>query len=118
MHRVLRKALKQAVLWRKLGNIPADAVQSPKTERKQMKALDADGNLQRVRLHDLRHTHATQMLKNGVHPKIAQERLGHPSIAITLALYSHVLPGMQDEAAEGLDRALRAAIERIGKAKG
>jgi integrase len=71
--------------------------------------------LQRLRLHDLRHTHATQMLKNGVHPKIAQERLGHSSVAITLDLYSHVLPGMQDEAAQGVDRAVRAAMERVGK---
>jgi integrase len=75
-------------------------------------------NMPHIRLHDLRHTHATQLLKNGVHPKIAQERLGHSSIAITLDLYSHVLPGMQDEAAQGVDRALRAAIERTGKPKG
>jgi integrase len=68
--------------------------------------------LQRVRLHDLRHTHATEMLKSGVHPKIAQERLGHSSIAITLDLYSHVMPGMQDEAAQKVDQALRAALER------
>jgi integrase len=52
------------------------------------------------------------MLKSGVHPKVAQERLGHSSIAITLDLYSHVMPGMQDEAAQRVDLALRAAIER------
>jgi integrase len=71
--------------------------------------------LQRIRLHDLRHTHATLLLKGGVHPKIAQERLGHSSIAITLDLYSHVLPGMQREAANMLDQAMRAALD---KAKG
>ena len=75
-------------------------------------------NLQRVRLHDLRHTHATQMLKSGVHPKVAQERLGHSSVAITLDLYSHVMPGMQDEAAQRVDLAIRAAIERAGNKKG
>ncbi|MDQ3931623.1 MAG: site-specific integrase, partial [Actinomycetota bacterium] len=56
--------------------------------------------LPRIRLHDVRHTHATLMLKAGVHPKIVSERLGHSSVAFTLDTYSHVLPGMQAEAAE------------------
>ncbi len=47
-----------------------------------------------VRLHDLRHTHATLMLKAGVYPKILSERLGHANIGITLDTYSHVLPGL------------------------
>jgi integrase len=248
MHRVLRQALAQAVLWELLGRNPADAVEPPKTERRQMTVLDTDAiatlveaardsglfilvllavmcglrrgeiaalrwrsvdldrgtlsviasaeqtkktvrekppkngkgrsvalpslvvdelrryrirqaenllrlgvrltddhhvvmredglpsqprsithafqtflkthKLQRVKLHELRHTHATQMLKSGVHPKVAQERLGHSSIAITLDLYSHVMPGMQDEAAQRVDLALRAAIERAGNKKG
>jgi integrase len=57
-------------------------------------------------LYDLRHTHATLLLKAGVHPKIVSERLGHSSIALTLDVYSHVLPGMQDEAASKLDSML------------
>jgi integrase len=244
MHRILRQALAQSVLWDLLGRNPADAVEPPKTERRQMNALDADATaalldaarntslfipvllavmcgirrgeiaalrwksvdlergmlavvgsaeqtkdgvrekppkngkgrsvelpllvvdelrrhrvlqaqhflqlgvrltddhhvvmrkdglpiqprsltyafqiflgkqkLRRIRLHDLRHTHATLLLKGGVHPKIAQERLGHSSIAITLDLYSHVLPGMQREAAQLLDRSMRAAFERTG----
>jgi integrase len=52
------------------------------------------------RLHDLRHTWASLALAAGVHPKIVSERLGHSTIAITLDLYSHVLPGMQSKAAE------------------
>jgi integrase len=52
-----------------------------------------------IRLHDLRHTHATHMLAAGVHPKVVQERLGHSSITMTLDLYSHVTPGMQRDAA-------------------
>lgn len=56
--------------------------------------------IQHVRLHDLRHTHATLMLKAGIHPKIVQERLGHSSIATTLDTYSHVIPGLQHKAAE------------------
>ena len=51
-----------------------------------------------VRLHDLRHTHATLLLKQGAHPKIVQERLGHASIKMTLDVYSHVLPGLQEAA--------------------
>lgn len=58
----------------------------------------------RVRFHDLRHTHATQLLKQGVHPKIVSERLGHSNISITLDTYSHVLPGMQEEAIAVFDR--------------
>jgi integrase len=63
-----------------------------------------------VRFHDLRHTHATQLLKAGVHPKVVSERLGHASIGITLDTYSHVMPGMQEEAAEKIDAGLRAAL--------
>jgi integrase len=66
--------------------------------------------LPRIRFHDLRHSHATHLLANGVHPKIAQERLGHSSVGITLDLYSHVLPGMQADAAAKVDAALRAVM--------
>lgn len=57
-----------------------------------------------ARFHDLRHTHATLLLKEGIHPKIVSERLGHSEIRITLDTYSHVLPQMQREAAEKLDK--------------
>ncbi|TJW77936.1 MAG: integrase [Mesorhizobium sp.] len=70
-----------------------------------------------MRFHDLRHTHASQMLSAGVHPKVASERLGHSSIGITLDLYSHVMPGMQADAAEQVDVALQAAISSERKAK-
>jgi integrase len=64
--------------------------------------------LPRMRFHDLRHAHATHMLASGVHPKVASERLGHSKVGITLDLYSHVLPGMQEDAAAKVDAALRA----------
>ena len=54
----------------------------------------------RIRLHDLRHTWATLALRAGVHPKVVQERLGHANISITMDLYSHVMPDMQESAAE------------------
>ena len=53
-----------------------------------------------LRLHGLRHSHATGLLKAGANPKVVQERLGHYSVAFTLDAYSSVVPGMQSEAAE------------------
>jgi len=61
-----------------------------------------------VRFHDARHSHASLMLKAGVHPKIVQERLGHASIQITLDTYSHITPGLQAAAAERFDECFRA----------
>ena len=62
-----------------------------------------------IRLHDLRHTHATLLLSEGVHPKVVQERLGHSSIAVTLDVYSHVVDGLQEEAAEAMAASLWSA---------
>ena len=59
--------------------------------------------LPNIRFHDLRHTHATLLLVQGIHPKVVQERLGHSKISITLDTYSHILPNMQQEAAEKID---------------
>lgn len=53
-----------------------------------------------ISLHDLRHTHATLLLRAGVNVKVVSERLGHASVAFTMNVYQHVLPGMQAEAAE------------------
>jgi integrase len=61
--------------------------------------------LKAIRLHDARHTHASLMLKQGIHPKIVQERLGHSSIQITLDTYSHVALGLQEAAAKRFDEA-------------
>ena len=55
--------------------------------------------LPKVRLHDLRHTHATLALQAGIHPKVVSERLGHATVSITLDTYSHAIPAMQEEAA-------------------
>ena len=62
-----------------------------------------------IRLHDLRHSHATQLLQAGVHPKVVSERLGHSSIAITMDLYSHVGMSLQAEAAGKVSDSLTAA---------
>ncbi len=62
-----------------------------------------------LRFHDLRHTCATLLLREGVYVKAVSEMLGHASITITLNTYSHVLLDMQDSAADAMERALRTA---------
>jgi integrase len=70
------------------------------------------GTLQRAwypkstRFHDLRHTCATLLLKQGVNPKFVQELLGHADLSLTLNVYGHVLPDMGDAAAGAMDAAL------------
>jgi integrase len=73
-----------------------------------VKLINGTG-LPRIRFHDLRHAHATHLLASGVHPKVASERLGHSKVGITLDLYSHVMPGMQEDAVAKVGAALRAA---------
>lgn len=84
-----------------------DGIQPNSLTHEWQKAI-AGKPLPRIRFHDLRHTHATHMLGSGVHVKIASERLGHSKIGITLDLYSHVLPGMQEDAVSKVDAAFQA----------
>jgi integrase len=79
---------------------PFDADSVTHTFIKVMKKAGLSG----VRLHDLRHTHASLMLKAGIHAKVVSERLGHANIGITLDTYSHLLPGLQEDAAKRFDR--------------
>ncbi|MFC1943591.1 tyrosine-type recombinase/integrase [Chloroflexota bacterium] len=69
--------------------------------------------LSNIQLYDLLHTHATLMLRQGVHPKVASERLGHSSVAITLNTYSHVLPWIQVAAARRFDEGLQRTTEEV-----
>lgn len=78
------------------------------TARHFRKVLRAAG-LDVLRLYDLRHTAATLMLSAGVSPKVASERLGHSTIVLTMDTYSHVMPGMQQDAVERVERLLAAA---------
>ena len=66
--------------------------------------LDALQKLPRIRLHDLRHTHATLLIQAGVSPKVVQERLGHSDVTVTLNTYTHVMPDMAQEAADKIDK--------------
>jgi integrase len=70
---------------------------------KRFKGLLNQAGLPDIRFHDLRHTAATLMLLQGIHPKVVQERLGHSDISMTLSIYSHVLPSMQDDVADKMD---------------
>ncbi|NNC81464.1 MAG: site-specific integrase [Acidimicrobiales bacterium] len=71
----------------------------PQTYTQSFERLIARTDLPKIRLHDLRHTHATIALRAGVQPKVISERLGHESPAFTLKQYAHVIPGMQADAA-------------------
>ena len=59
-----------------------------------------------IRLHDLRHTHATILLQQNVHPKVVSERLGHSNVAFTMTVYQHVMPGLQAQAASAFETAV------------
>ncbi len=82
----------------------------PRSLTHEWMGLIASTSLPRMRFHDLRHAHATHLLSNGVHPKVASERLGRSKVGITLDL--HVLPGMQEDAAARVDDALSEAIQK------
>jgi integrase len=75
----------------------------PADLQRSFKRLLRETGLPTIRFHDLRHSTATLLLGMGVHPKIVQELLGHSSISMTMDIYSHVLPSMQQEAMSKLD---------------
>jgi len=58
------------------------------------------------------------MLKQGIHPKIVQERLGHSTISVTLDIYSHVVPGLQQAAANRFDEAMGTGYNEAAKTVG
>jgi integrase len=100
---------KSGETWKENGMIFPSTIGTPMDPSNlyhHFKNLLKETGLPNIRFHDLRHTAATLMLQQGVHPKIVQERLGHADISMTLSTYSHVLPVMQDEAAEKMDELL------------
>jgi integrase len=69
------------------------------------------------RLHDLRHSHATQLLGQGINAKVVSERLGHSTVAFTLNTYAHVIEGMDQAAARKIGTALQSALAKADKAR-
>jgi len=79
-----------------------------KAQERCVRTLGTDA-LPRIRLHDLRHTHATLLLRDRESPNVVSERLGHASVAVTLSIYNHVLPGDQKAAAARFAALVRGA---------
>lgn len=76
----------------------------PRKVAHRLDQLAKAADVPRIRVHDLRHTHATHLLAAGVNPKVVSERLGHASVSFTLDVYGHVMPTQQAEAADAVER--------------
>lgn len=98
----MEERLMRGAAWHESGMVFVRADGSPlhpDRVTKLFEGLVERSSLPRIRLHDTRHTHATLALRAGVHPKVVSDRLGHSSTTVTLDTYSHVVPGLQEEAA-------------------
>ena len=107
--RQLEERIQKAGLWSDHGLVFPSAIGTPISGgnlNRSFKALLERADLPTVRFHDLRHTCATLLLRQGVNPKYVQELLGHADISLTLNVYSHILPDMGDAAAGAMDAAL------------
>ena len=106
----LEERVRKAGLWEDHGLVFPSEVGTPMSGRNLYRAfkirVKRASLLQTLRFHDLRHTCATLLLRQGINPKFVQELLGHADISLTLNTYSHVLPDMGDAAAGGMDAAL------------
>ncbi len=103
--RQLEERLKASVLWQGEGNdlmftTERGTPPQPSNINRRFVALISRAGVSRIPFHGMRHSHATMLLTRGVHPKVVAERLGHAGIAITLQTYSHVVPGLQRQAAD------------------
>jgi integrase len=111
-HREKQEALKMALCGRSLEDAdmvfcnPDFTPLKPDSVSGAWAELAKRAGMPQIRLHDCRHSHASILLKQNVHPKIVSERLGHSSIAITLDVYSTVMPGLQEAAALSFDAAM------------
>lgn len=78
----------------------------PKISYRRVMRVLKKAELEEFNIKSFRHTNATFMLQNNIHPRVVQERLGHSNIEITLNIYSHMVPSMQKEASEKLENFL------------
>jgi integrase len=108
--RQLEEKLRLGTLWQENGLVFPAQVGTPLGGRNLIRhfkrMLKRSGLAETFRFHDIRHTCATLLLKQGVHVKFVQELLGHGDVSLTLNVYSHVLPDMGDAAAGAMDDAL------------
>ena len=79
---------------------------NPANLRRTFNRLIKKAEVKKITFHALRHTHATWLLSKGINIKVISERLGHSNIKVTLDVYSHVLPTMQEEAVKQIDNLL------------
>lgn len=107
--RQLEERMERGALWSDHGLVFPSSIGTPflgGNLNRTFKPLLQRAGLPKIRFHDLRHTCATLLLRQGVNPKFVQELLGHADISLTLNVYSHVLPDMGDAAAGAMDAAL------------
>jgi integrase len=105
----IAQLLEAGPVWQNTGYVFTQAdgsLLAPDMISKDFCAFVRKAGLPHLTFHGLRHAHATLLLTDGVHLKIVSERLGHSNIAITADTYSHVLPGLQEQAVLGLDQRL------------
>ena len=109
-HRVqqIAEKLEMGEVWQDLGFVFTTPIGTPQDasglRKRSFQPLLKRAGVPRIRFHDLRHTCATVLLAQGVHPKVVQEQLGHSQISLTLDTYSHILPTLQQEAANEMDK--------------
>jgi hypothetical protein len=89
----------------------------PRNVKRWLDALCDRAGIRRIRAHDLRHTCASLLLAQGVHPRIVMDTLGHSQMAVTMDIYSHVMPAAQQEAARQMQRALGRRTGREGRGR-
>jgi integrase len=100
--RQLEEQMRAGVAWLETGlvfTVENGGALDPESVSRYWRQAVKKSMLPQIRLHDLRHTHATLALQAGIHPKVVSERLGHATVSITLDTYSHAIPAMQEEAA-------------------
>jgi integrase len=113
--RQLESRLKAAAFWEEHDHVFCTQVGThlrPCHVVDEFKKLLKKADLPDIRFHDLRHSAATLLLSLGIHPKVVQEMLGHTHISMTMDIYSHVLPSIQQDAVSKLNDLLTRHIEK------
>jgi integrase len=113
LHAIRGKQIEQQLeagpLWQNTGYVftqPDGSPTIPDQVTQDFARIVRRAGLPHLTFHGLRHAHATQLMAGGLNPKVVSEKLGHSNIAITMDTYSHVLPGLQEEAALVIEKRL------------